>query len=150
MGMFANVRWLWTLPHPYPRPWAWTVFVGFVALSIILRREALFAAAINAHLLAELIFCYRELPSLKARHRLERREGKASHTEGCARCRSLKTQRSSHDQECQQRKLLVAWPLRRMPEPLPQLTGPYPTREECAPSLQGGASSIPLFRKWSI
>lgn len=95
MSMFAHVRWLWTLPHSYPRPWVWTVFVGFLVLSILLRREALFAAAIHVRLLAELIFCYRDLRSLKARHRLERRAGKTSHAEGCPRCRSQLTRNNN-------------------------------------------------------
>jgi hypothetical protein len=64
MGIFANVRWLWALPHPYPRPWAWTEFVGCLALFMLLSREALFAAEILARLLAELILCCLDLRSL--------------------------------------------------------------------------------------
>lgn len=61
MSIFAPVTWLWTPPHQYGRPWAWTIFVIFLTVFFFLRWQAWFTAVIHARLFVEFVLCYRDL-----------------------------------------------------------------------------------------
>jgi hypothetical protein len=92
MRIFTPVTWLWTLPHPYTRPWVWLSFIGALTLSVFLWGQSWFIATIHARFLVEVVLSYRDLQVIKAGHRRERHEQTRAHIANCPRCRSLQRQ----------------------------------------------------------